>query len=102
MNRAKVQTLALPHALAMALLAGCATAPLTSTSTSPADPAAAEGARVPRQTSLGADDLTRKTAAQLSAARQEQEHWDAYGPVSGSPEEGAKDNSQPETKHEQH
>lgn len=85
-----------------ALLAGCATVPPPLTSASPASPAATEGAGVPRQTSLRADDLTKKTAAQLSAARQEQQYWDAYGPVSGSPEEAPKDTQKPEMKHEHH
>jgi hypothetical protein len=64
---------------AAALLAGCATAPPPLTSASPASPDAPEGARTPRQSSLRADDLTRKTAALLSAA--------------------SEDNSPPEMKH---
>ncbi|MEI9898447.1 MAG: hypothetical protein WDN28_32460 [Chthoniobacter sp.] len=82
------------------LLAGCATAPLPLTSASPASPDAPEGARAPRLTSLRADDLTRQTATILAAARKEQEHWDASGPVSGTPDEAPKDNPPPEMKHE--
>jgi hypothetical protein len=87
---------------AVALFAGCATAPPPLTSASPASPESAEGTRVARQSSLRADDLTQKTAAQLSAAHKEQQHWDAYGPVSGNPEEEPKDNTQSETKHDHH
>jgi hypothetical protein len=88
---------------AAVLFAGCATAPPPPlTSASPASPQAAEGARIPSQTSLHADDVTRKTATLLSAAQKEQVHWDAYGPVSGNPGEEPKDNAQPEMKHEHH
>ena len=87
---------------AVALLAGCATAPPPLTAASPASPAAQEGARVPRQSSLRPDDVSRKTSALLSAAQKEQQHWDAYGPLSGSPEEEPKSNTQPEMKHEHH
>jgi len=98
-NRAPFQIIA---CVAVALLAGCATAPPPLTSASPVSPEAQEGAHTPRQSSLRADDATRKTAALLSAAQKEQQHWDAYGPVSGSPEEEPKDNTKPETKHEHH
>jgi len=88
---------------AAALLAGCATAPPPPlTFASPASPEASEGMHMPRQSSLRADDATRKTAALLSAAQKDQQHWDAYGPVSGSPEEEPKDNTKLETKHEHH
>ncbi|HSI14237.1 MAG TPA: hypothetical protein VK961_19465 [Chthoniobacter sp.] len=98
MSRSQLQTFA---CAAAALLAGCATTPPPLTSASPASPEAAEGARVPRQSSLRADDLTQKTAVLLSAARKEQQHWDAYGPVSGSPEEEPKDTTtQPNMKHD--
>ncbi len=71
---------------AAALLAGCATAPPPPLSAShPASPDAPEGVRVARQTSLRADDTTRKSHALLSAAQKEQEKWDDYGPVSGTP-----------------
>lgn len=71
-----------------ALLSSCATAPLPPlTAASPASPEAPEGAFVARQTSLRADETTRKTRALLSSARQEQEKWNDYGPVSGTPEE---------------
>ena len=81
-----------------AALTGCATAPPPAlTSDSPASPDAPEGARVARQTSLRADDATRKSHALLSAAQKEQEKWDAYGPVSGTPED-----AKPEMKHEHH
>ena len=100
MSRFPIQTFA---CAAVALLAGCATAPPPLTSASPANPEAAEGACVPRQSSLRADDLTQKTGSLLSAAHKEQQHWDAYGPVSGSPEETPKDiTTQPNMKHEHH
>ena len=77
--------------LAATLFAGCATAPtLPLTAAHPASPDAPEGARLARQTSLRADDTTRKSRAMLSAAQKEQEHWDAYGPVSGTPEDAPK------------
>jgi hypothetical protein len=98
-SRTPPQTIA---CVAVALLAGCATAPPPLTSASPASPDAPEGARTQRQSSLRTDDATRKTAALLSAAQKEQQHWDAYGPVSGSPDEEPKDNTKPETKHEHH
>jgi hypothetical protein len=84
------------------LLGSCATAPPPLTSASPASPEAPEGARTPRQASLRSDDVSRKTATLLSAAQKEQEHWDAYGPVSGNPEEALKENTKPEMKNEQH
>ena len=86
--------------LAAALLAGCASAPPPLTANHPASADAPEGARVARTTSLRADDATRKTNAMLSAARKEQEHWDAYGPVSGTPEDAPKTNAKPEMKHD--
>lgn len=74
-----------------ALLAGCATtSPPTLTAASPASPDAPEGARLARQTSLRADDTTRKSRTLLSAAQKEQEKWDDYGPVSGTPEDATK------------
>jgi hypothetical protein len=74
-----------------ALFAGCATtSPPPLTAASPASPDAPEGARLARQTSLRADDTTRKSRALLSAAQKEQEKWDAYGPVSGTPEDAPK------------
>ena len=88
--------------LTAALLAGCASAPLPLTASHPASPDAPEGARLARQTSLRADDATRKSHAMLSAARKEQEHWDAYGPVSGTPEDAPKTNVKPEMKHDHH
>ena len=89
--------------LAAALLAGCATTtPPPLTANHPASADAPEGARVARTTSLRADDATRKTNAMLSAARKEQEHWDAYGPVSGTPEDAPEDapKTKPEMKHD--
>ena len=85
-----------------ALLAGCATAPPPLTAAHPASPDAPEGARIARQTSLRVDDATRKSHAMLSAAQKEQEHWDAYGPVSGTPENAPKTNANPEMKHDHH
>ena len=72
------------------VLAGCASAPPPLTAAHPASPDAPEGARLARQTSLRADDATRKSRALLSAARKEQEEWDAHGPVSGTPEDAPK------------
>ena len=86
--------------LAAALLAGCASAPPPLTANHPASADAPEGARVARTTSLRADDATRRTNAMLSAARKEQEHWDAYGPVSGTPEDAPKTDKKMEMKHE--
>jgi hypothetical protein len=84
------------------LFGSCATAPPPLTSASPASAEAPEGARTPRQASLQADDASRKTAALLSTAQKEQQHWDASGPVSGNPEEEPKDKAKPETINEQH
>src|SRR5258705_13752064 len=76
---------------AVALLAGCAVAPPpTLPAASPASPDAPEGARLARETSLRPDDTTRKSRALLSAAQKEQEKWDDYGPVSGTPEDAPK------------
>jgi len=76
---------------AAGVLAGCATAPPPPLSAaSPASPHAPEGARIARTTSLRPDETTRKTNALLSAAQKEQEKWDAYGPVSGTPEDAPK------------
>jgi len=89
--------------IAAALLAGCASAPLPPlTAAHPASPDAPEGARLARRTSLRLDDATRKSHALLSAAQKEQEHWDAYGPVSGTPEDAPKTDAKPETKHDHH
>ena len=90
----------IPAFCAVVLLAGCAAAPPPLTSASPASPDAAESVRTPRVSSLRADAVTRKTATLLSAAQKEQAHWDAYGPVSGSPEEEPKDSGKQEMKHE--
>jgi hypothetical protein len=90
----------IPAFCAAALFAGCATTPPPLTLASPASPDAPEGARTPRQTSLSTDAMTRKTAALLSAAQKEQAHWNAYGPVSGNPEDEPKDTAKPEMKHE--
>ncbi|MEO6739408.1 MAG: hypothetical protein ABIP20_04095 [Chthoniobacteraceae bacterium] len=82
------------------LLAGCATAPLPLAATHPASPDAPEGARLARTSSLRADDATRQSHTLLSAAQKEQEHWDAYGPVSGTPEDAPK--TKPEMNHDHH
>ena len=87
---------------AAALLAGCATAPPPLTASHPASPEAPEGARLARQTSLRPDETTRKSRALLSAAQKEQEYWDAYGPVSGTPEDAPKTDAKPEMKHDRH
>ena len=89
--------------LAAALFAGCATAPPQPLSANhPASADAPEGARIARTTSLRADEATRKSHALLSAAQQEQEQWDAYGPVSGTPADAPKTNAKPEMKHDHH
>ncbi len=76
---------------AAALLAGCATAPPPPpTAANPASPEAPEGARLSRQTSLRSDETTRKSRSLLSAAMKEQEKWDEFGPVSGTPEDAPK------------
>lgn len=87
--------------LATALLTGCATTtPPPFTATNPASPKAPESARVARTTSLRDDETTRKTNAMLSAARKDQEYWDAYGPVSGTPEDAPKAEGKMDMKHE--
>ena len=86
-----------------ALLAACAATHTQPPGVpNPSNPDAPEGARVPRQTSLRADDTTRKSHALLTSAKNEQEKWDAYGPVSGTPQDPAKAEAKPETKHEHH
>ena len=83
------------------LLPACAAPPAPPlTASHPASPEAPEGARVPRESSLRPDEATRKSRALLSAARKEQEHWDAVGPVSGTPEETPKGEPKMEMKHE--
>lgn len=89
--------------LAAGLLAGCASVPPPPlTAANPASPSAPEGVRLVRSTSLRTDDATSKTTALLSAAKKEQELWDAYGPVSGTPEDAPKPTAKPEAKHEHH
>ena len=85
---------------AAGLLTGCATAPPPLSAASPASAQAPEGARIARTTSLRPDETTRKTKALLSAARGEQEKWDAYGPVSGTPEDAPQTDAKPEMKHD--
>ena len=88
---------------AAALLAGCASAPPPPlTANHPASADAPEGARVARTTSLRADEATRKSRVLLSAAQEEQEQWDKYGPVSGTPADAPKTNAKPEMKHDHH
>ena len=55
-----------------------------------------------RQTSLRPDETTRKSSALLSAAKKEQERWDAYGPVSGTPEDAPKTEGKMDMKHMKH
>ena len=81
-----MHALLIPVAAAL-FLAGCAA--LQPTAQGPLGPAhaqAPEGVRRPPLHALEADEATLKTRALLAAARKEQEYWDAYGPVSGSPE----------------
>jgi hypothetical protein len=81
-----------------ALLAGCATAPPSPlTAAHPASPDAPEGARTAHRSSLHTDEITRKSHTLLSAAQREQEQWDKFGPVSGTPDALQ---TAPETKHE--
>lgn len=87
---------------AAALLAGCVTTPPPLTVVSPVNPDAPEGAGLPRQTSLRADETTRKSRALLSAAQKEQEKWDAYGPVSGTPEDAPKPEGKTDMKNMKH
>ena len=88
---------------AAALLAGCASAPPPPlTADHPASADAPEGARVARTTSLRADEATRKSRVLLSAAQEEQEQWDKFGPVSGTPADAPKTNAKPEMKHDHH
>ena len=99
----KLMTRPLTFFAATALFAGCAAVPPPPlTKAHPASPDAPEGARLARQTSLRADDATRKSRTMLSAAQKEQEHWDAHGPVSGTPEDAPKTNAKPEMKHDRH
>jgi len=86
--------------LAATLLAGCASAPPPLAATNPASPQAPEGARIARTTSLRSDDPTRITNKLLSAAQKEQEHWDAYGPVSGTREAAPKTEGTMDMSHE--
>jgi hypothetical protein len=84
-------------------LTSCSTpVPPALTSAHPANPEAREGADIPRQSSLRADETTRKSHALLSAAQKEQEQWDASGPVSGTPEAAPKEGNMPGMKHEHH
>ncbi len=87
--------------LSAILLAGCAAAPAPPLSaTHPASPDAPAGARIARQSSLRTDDPTRKSHELLSAAKKEQEHWDDYGPVSGTPEDAPKSNAESAMSHD--
>ena len=87
--------------LTATLLAGCASAPVPLTArSSPASPQAPEGARLAHTASLRFDDATLKTHTLLAAAQKEQEHWDAYGPVSGTPEAAPKTEDKMDMKHE--
>jgi len=88
---------------AAALVTGCGSGPRPQlTAASPASPHASEAARFARTTSLRPDEATRKTSALLSAAQKEQEHWDAYGPVSGTPADTPKTDAKPGMKHDHH
>ena len=63
---------------------------------------APEGARLARRTSLRADETTRKSRALLSAAQKEQEKWDEFGPVSGTPEDAPKTDGKMDMKDMKH
>jgi hypothetical protein len=83
------------------LLAGCAATPAPPlAATHPANPDAPAGARIARQTTLRSDDATRKSHELLSASKKEQERWDDYGPVSGTPEDAPKSNTESGMSHE--
>ena len=89
--------------LAAVLIAGCASAPMPPlTASSPASPQAPEGARLARTTSLRPDETTRKSHALLSAALKEQEKWDEFGPVSGTPEDAPKTEGKMDMKNMKH
>jgi hypothetical protein len=86
--------------LAASFLAGCAALPPSPQGpTNPASARAPEGSRIGTFPSLRDDEATRKTQSLLSAARKEQEHWDAFGPVSGSPESAAAPEERPHKNH---
>ena len=86
---------------AAVLLAGCATAPTQRLKmSSPANPDAPEGTHVAGSVSLRTDAATRKTHTLFSAAQKEQEQWDKYGPVSGTPEDAPKSDMKMEMHHE--
>ena len=87
----KLMTRLLTFFAATALFAGCAAVPPPPlTQAHPASPDAPEGARLARQTSLRADEATRKSHTLLAGAEKEQAHWEAHGPVSGTPEDAPK------------
>ena len=67
-----------------------------------ASPQAPEGARLARTTSLRPDETTRKSHALLSAALKEQEKWDEFGPVSGTPEDAPKTEGKMDMKNMKH
>ena len=102
-HRKSIMTRPLIFFAATALFAGCATVPPPLlTAQHPVSPDASEGARVARQTSLRRDDATRKSHTLLAGAEKEQEHWDAHGPVSGTPEDAPKPRNKTETNHDHH
>ena len=85
----------------VALLTGCASHPIPPLAAdNPASPDAREGVRIEHDNSLREDEATRKSHAILSEAHREQEHWDKYGPVSGTPEDPAKPDTKPKMTHE--
>jgi hypothetical protein len=94
----------LPLITAALFISGCAAAPLPSvTAAHPASADGREGAHPAAHSSLRADELTRSSRAELSAAAKAQSEWDEHGPVSGtSADENApvKPNALPGMDHE--
>lgn len=85
--------------IAPVLMAGCASQPPPLADNHPANPNAPEGWRAPRQSSLKADPITRKSQALLDAGQKEQEHWNQNGP---EPAASTEAKTKPETFHEHH
>jgi hypothetical protein len=74
----------LAGALAISAMACSSTSSPSMTAATPVSPAAAEGARLPRQEYLQPDSASRKTAALLSAAEKETEHAEAGSSAAGT------------------
>ncbi|HEY3900047.1 MAG TPA: hypothetical protein VGM54_15670 [Chthoniobacter sp.] len=80
------RSIALTLTAALAILsAACSITEPPMTATSPFNPRAPEGARLPRQESLQLDSASRKTAALLSAAQKESPSEEADSAASATP-----------------